>query len=49
MGLTVESELKMLRVIRRLKEKSDMGIKATFPRCSLRSYGIPQWESASLY
>ncbi|HHM20560.1 MAG TPA: imidazolonepropionase [Bacteroidetes bacterium] len=29
-GLTVESELKMLRVVRRLKEKSKMGIKATF-------------------
>ena len=29
-GLTVESELKMLRVIRRLKEQSDMLIKATF-------------------
>ena len=29
-GLTVDSELKMLRVIRRLKEASDMGIKATF-------------------
>lgn len=29
-GLTVESELKMLRVIRRLKEKSRMPIKATF-------------------
>lgn len=29
-GLTVESELKMLRVIRRMKESSDMIIKATF-------------------
>lgn len=29
-GLTVESELKMLRVVRRLKEKSNMAIKATF-------------------
>lgn len=29
-GLTLESELKMLRVIRRLKEVSDMEIKATF-------------------
>lgn len=29
-GLTTESELKMLRVIRRLKENSDMTIKATF-------------------
>ncbi|MCB9290119.1 MAG: imidazolonepropionase [Lewinellaceae bacterium] len=29
-GLTVESELKMLRVIRRLKEKTAMPVKATF-------------------
>ncbi|WP_276503365.1 imidazolonepropionase [Terrimonas pollutisoli] len=29
-GLTVEGELKMLRVIRRLKEKSKLSIKATF-------------------
>ena len=29
-GLSVESELKMLRVIRRLKEESRMGIKSTF-------------------
>ncbi|MEO6231375.1 MAG: imidazolonepropionase [Ferruginibacter sp.] len=29
-GLTVESELKMLRVIKRLKEKSSLTIKATF-------------------
>ncbi len=29
-GLTVEGELKMLRVIRRLKEKSPLHIKATF-------------------
>src|SRR5579859_2726555 len=29
-GLTVESELKMLRVIRRLKERSSIPIKATF-------------------
>lgn len=29
-GLTVESELKMLRVIRKLKEKSPLSIKATF-------------------
>jgi imidazolonepropionase len=29
-GLTVESELKMLRVIKRLKEKSNLSIKATF-------------------
>lgn len=29
-GLTLESELKMLRVVRRLKEKSNMAIKATF-------------------
>lgn len=36
-GLTVESELKMLRVIRRLKEKSNVGIKATF----LGAHSIP--------
>jgi len=29
-GLTVEGELKMLRVIKRLKEQSDLSIKATF-------------------
>src|SRR5690606_31468765 len=29
-GLTVEAELKMLRVIRRLKELTDIPIKATF-------------------
>lgn len=29
-GLTVEGELKMLRVIKKLKEKSDVSIKATF-------------------
>lgn len=29
-GLTVEAELKMLRVIKRLKEHSDLNIKATF-------------------
>ena len=29
-GLTVEGELKMLRVIKRLKERSDLSIKATF-------------------
>lgn len=29
-GLTVESELKMLRVIRKLREKSPLSIKATF-------------------
>jgi imidazolonepropionase len=36
-GLTVESELKMLRVIRRLKETSSMGIKATF----LGAHSVP--------
>ncbi len=36
-GLTVESELKMLRVIRRLKERSRMTIKATF----LGAHSIP--------
>jgi imidazolonepropionase len=29
-GLTAEAELKMLRVIKKLKEKSDLSIKATF-------------------
>lgn len=29
-GLTIEGELKMLRVIKKLKEKSDLSIKATF-------------------
>jgi imidazolonepropionase len=29
-GLSVEGELKMLRIIRKLKEKSDLSIKATF-------------------
>ncbi|MBC8047024.1 MAG: imidazolonepropionase, partial [Fimbriimonadaceae bacterium] len=29
-GLTIDAELKMLRVIRKLKEKSDLTIKATF-------------------
>lgn len=37
-GLTTEDELKMLRVIRRLKERSPMTIKATF----LGAHAIPQ-------
>lgn len=37
-GLTPESEWKILRVIRRLKEKSDLNIKATF----LGAHAIPQ-------
>jgi imidazolonepropionase len=36
-GLTLDAELKMLRVIRRLREKSDMCIKATF----LGAHAIP--------
>lgn len=36
-GLTVESELKILRVIRSLKEQSDLAIKATF----LGAHAIP--------
>jgi imidazolonepropionase len=36
-GLTVDSELKILRVIRRLKETSDLGIKATF----LGAHAVP--------
>ena len=37
-GLTVEAELKMLRVIRKLKEQSDLAIKATF----LGAHALPQ-------
>lgn len=37
-GLTVEDELKMLRVIRRLKEESPIAIKATF----LGAHAIPK-------
>lgn len=37
-GLTVESELKMLRVIRRLKESASIPIKATF----LGAHALPQ-------
>jgi imidazolonepropionase len=37
-GLTVESELKMLRVIKRLKEKSNLSIKATF----LGAHALPE-------
>lgn len=37
-GLSLESELKMLRVIRRLKEKSPIPIKATF----LGAHAVPQ-------
>lgn len=36
-GLSVESELKMLRVIKKLKEKSDLTIRATF----LGAHAIP--------
>lgn len=36
-GLTVESELKMLRVIRRLKENSRLAVKATF----LGAHSVP--------
>ena len=36
-GLTLPAELKMLRVIRRLREKSDLAIKATF----LGAHAIP--------
>jgi len=37
-GLTAESEMKMLRVIRRLKETNKMGIKATF----LGAHSVPE-------
>lgn len=36
-GLTLDSELKMLRVIRRLKESTKMGVKATF----LGAHSVP--------
>lgn len=36
-GLSIDSELKMLRVIRRLKENSKMGIRATF----LGAHSVP--------
>ena len=36
-GLTLDSELKMLRVIRRLKESTDMGVRATF----LGAHSVP--------
>ncbi|MCB0401968.1 MAG: imidazolonepropionase [Flavobacteriales bacterium] len=46
-GLTVEAELKMLRVIKRLKEASDLTIKATF----LGAHAIPAEykENRSVY
>ena len=37
-GLTLEGELKMLRVIKRLKEKYDLPIKATF----LGAHALPK-------
>ena len=39
-GLSVEGELKMLRVIQRLKQSSSIPIKATFLRCACLSYSI---------
>ncbi|MBI3718970.1 MAG: imidazolonepropionase [Sphingobacteriales bacterium] len=42
-GLTVEGELKMLRVIKRLKEKSNLTIKATF--LGAHSYPIEYKEN----
>ena len=46
-GLTVEGELKMLRVIRRLKEKSPLSIKATF--LGGHSYPMEYKEDHSRY
>ena len=45
-GLSVDAELKMLRVIQTLKKQSDLSIKATFFRRSCISYRIqrqPGW------
>lgn len=39
-GLRIDAELKMLRVIRRLKEWSPIPIKATFFRSSCHTYGV---------
>ncbi|MDN3657094.1 imidazolonepropionase [Ferruginibacter paludis] len=46
-GLTVESELKMLRVIKRLKEKSNLLIKSTF--LGAHTYPIQFKENHSEY
>lgn len=37
-GLTLESELKMLRVIRRIRERTDLTVRATF----LAAHAVPQ-------
>ena len=39
-GLTLEGELKMLRVIKKLKEKSALKIKSTFLGAHAYSFGI---------
>lgn len=44
-GLTVESELKMLRVVKRLKEKYDLPIKATF----LGAHAFPREMTRETY
>ena len=47
-GLTVEGELKMLRVIKKLKEKSKLSIKATFLGAHTYPSGI-QGQSPGIY
>jgi imidazolonepropionase len=44
-GLSLEAELKMLRVIRRLKEKSPLTIKATF----LGAHAVPSGRTREAY
>jgi imidazolonepropionase len=46
-GLSVEGELKMLRVIKRLKEKSNLNIKATF--LGAHAYPLPYKENHQGY
>ena len=47
-GLSVEDELKMLRVIRKLKEKSPTADQIHFSGCTYLSAGIPR-KSCGLY
>lgn len=46
-GLTVEAELKMLRVIKKLKEKSSLSIKATF--LAAHTYPVQYKENHAVY
>jgi imidazolonepropionase len=46
-GLTVEGELKMLRVIKKLKEKSSLSIKSTF--LGAHTYPVAYKENHQLY